>query len=228
MRFTAVSPSDAGGFVKVEGTLSPVVSASLPEVPTGALAGLGFALGGFKAWNGAEWIPLSGSRPSSAATPWTATFDFRTSPPKVRYVAGGAALSAQGSEWIPLAVPRNFARGVVFSGGGSLGDFEATCSGGRSAPVLATLAEDGVEPLRFGAAPSGSPTFEVTIRNAVAGAWYTVYAADEVGGAYQAAASVQATADGLLTLSIPAPADKPTRFVRIGVGDAQVPAGTAL
>jgi M6 family metalloprotease-like protein len=228
LRFTAVSPSDAGGFVKVEGTLSPAVSAEVPEVPSGTLAGLSFALGGFKAWNGAEWIPLSGARPFSSATTWTATFDFRTSPPKVRYAAGGAVLSAQGSEWIPLAVPRNFARGVVFSGGGSLGDFEATCSGGRSAPVLAILAEDGVEPLRFGADPSGAPTFEVTIRNAVAGAWYTVYAADEVGGTYEAVTSVQATANGLLTLSIPAPSDKPARFVRVGVSDSPVSDGTEL
>ena len=47
-------------------------------------------------------------------------------------------------------------------------------------------------------------------------------------GAYKAVTSVKATADGLKTLSIPAPASKPTRFVRIGVSDAQVPANTEL
>ena len=96
-------------------------------------------------------------------------------------------------------------------------------------PVLATRADDGVEPLGFGVDPSDdSPTFEVTIRNASSGVWYTVYAADAVGGAYAAAASVQAAADGLLTLSVPAPSDKPARFVRIGASEMPVPVGTAL
>ena len=54
----------------------------------------------------------------------------------------------------------------------------------------------------------------------------TVYAADAVGGPYKAVTSVKATADGLKTLSIPAPSTKPARFVRIGVSDAQVPADT--
>ena len=97
-------------------------------------------------------------------------------------------------------------------------------------PVLATRADDGVDPLGFGADPSdGSPTFEVTIRNAAGGVWYTVYAADEVNGTYKAAAdSVHATANGLLTLSIPAPSDKPARFVRIGASDSPVTGGTEL
>ena len=96
-------------------------------------------------------------------------------------------------------------------------------------PVLATRADDGVEPLGFGVDPSDdSPTFEVTIRNASGGVWYTVYAADAVDGAYAAAASVQAAADGLLTLSVPAPSDKPARFVRIGASKTPVPFGTAL
>ncbi len=97
-------------------------------------------------------------------------------------------------------------------------------------PVLATRADDGVEPLGFGVDPSDdSPTFEVTIRNASGGVWYTVYAADAVGGPYKAAAdSVHATANGLLTLSVPAPSSKPTCFVRIGASDSPVTDGTAL
>jgi hypothetical protein len=31
-----------------------------------------------------------------------------------------------------------------------------------------------------------------------------------------------------MTLSIPAPSSKPARFVRIGVGESAVPAGTSL
>ena len=97
-------------------------------------------------------------------------------------------------------------------------------------PVLATRADDGTDPLGFGTDPSDdSPTFEVTIRNAAGGVWYTVYAADEVGGTYKAAAdSVQAESDGLLTLSIPAPSSVPARFVRIGASDSPVSGGTEL
>ena len=52
--------------------------------------------------------------------------------------------------------------------------------------------------------------------------------ADEVDGTYKAVTSVKATSAGLKTLSIPAPTSKPTRFVRIGVSDAQVPTDTEL
>ena len=96
-------------------------------------------------------------------------------------------------------------------------------------PVLATRADDGVEPLGFGVDPSDdSPTFEVTLRDSSGSVWYTVDAADAVEGAYAAASSVQAAAHGLLTLSVPAPSDKPARFVRIGASKTPVPVGTAL
>ena len=86
----------------------------------------------------------------------------------------------------------------------------------------------GHVPLAFGKDASNNPTFEVTIKNAAKDAWYTVYAADTVDGTYAAVTSVKAPADGLMTLSIPAPSSKPTRFVRIGVSDSQVPANTEL
>ena len=76
--------------------------------------------------------------------------------------------------------------------------------GGFVAPVLCTAA-DGHVPLSFGKDGSNNPTFEVTIRNAAKDAWYTIYAADAVGGPYKAVTSAKATADGLKTLSIPAP-----------------------
>ena len=228
LRFTAVSPSAAGGYVTVEGMLSPVPTPELPDVPAGVFAALCFARGGYKAWNGTQWIALSGAAPATSATPWTATFDFSSSPPRARYAVGGATLSASGSGWIPLASAPGYARGVGFAGGGALGNFKASYAGGGFvAPVLCT-AEDGHAPLSFGKDGSNNPTFEVTIRNAAKDAWYTVYAADAVGGPYKAVTSAKATADGLKTLSIPAPSSKPARFVRIGVSDAQVPANTEL
>ena len=116
-----------------------------------------------------------------------------------------------------------------YAGGGSVGDFKASYTGGGYvAPVLSTLADGGHVPLSFGKDSSNNPTFEVTIKNAVKDAWYTVYASDAVDGTYKAVTSVKATADGLKTLSIPAPSSKPTRFVRIGVSDAQVSANTEL
>ncbi len=119
--------------------------------------------------------------------------------------------------------------GVGFSGAGSVGDFLATYTGGGYvAPVLSTLEDGGHVPLSFGKDSSNNPTFEITIKNAAKNAWYTVYAADTVNGSYKAVTSVKATADGLKTLSIPAPSSKPTRFVRIGVSDAQVSANTEL
>ena len=228
LRFTAVSPTAAGGYVTVEGTLSPVPTPELPDVPAGVFAALSFARGGYKAWNGAQWISLAGAAPATSATPWTATFDFSSSPPRARYAVGGATLSASGSKWIPLASAPGYARGVGFAGGGAVGNFKASYAGGGFvAPVLCTAA-DGHVPLSFGKDGSNNPTFEVTIRNAAKDAWYTVYAADAVNGTYKAVTSVKATADGLKTLSIPAPSSKPTRFVRIGVSDAQVPANTEL
>jgi hypothetical protein len=147
----------------------------------------------------------------------------------VRYVVGGTALKASGSEWIPLATSQAYVTGVGYSGGGSIGDFKASYTGGGFvAPVLSTLEDGGHVPLSFGKDSSNNPTFEITVRNAVSGAWYTVYAADSVNGTYRAVTSVKATAAGLKTLSIPAPSSKPTRFVRIGVSDAQVPANTEL
>ena len=228
LRFTAVSPTAAGGIVTVDGTLSPALSATPPEVPSGAFAALCFARGGYKAWNGTQWIALSGATPAASATPWRATFDFSVSPPRVRYAVGGATLSASGSEWIPLATSGSYLSGVGYAGAGSVGDFKASYAGGGFvAPVLCT-AEDGHVPLSFGKDGSNNPTFEVTIRNAAKDAWYTVYAADAVGGPYKAVTSAKATADGLKTLSIPAPSTKPARFVRIGVSGAQVPANTEL
>jgi M6 family metalloprotease-like protein len=96
------------------------------------------------------------------------------------------------------------------------------------APAFSTPADGGHVPLSFGKDGSNNPTFEVTIKNAAKDAWYTVYASDTVDGAYKAVTSIQATADGLLTLSIPAPSSKPTRFVRIGVSEAQVSTNTGL
>ena len=228
LRFTASGPSAGGGFVTVDGTLAPVLAATPPDVPADALSGLCFVRGAYRAWNGTQWVALSGAAPSASATAWVATFDFRGSPAKVRYAVGGTALSASGSEWIALSTPRRYAEGVGFVGGGSLDDFKATYAGGFAAPVLSTLEDGGHVPLSFGKDGSNNPTFEITIKNAVKDAWYTVYAADAVDGTYRAVTSAKATAAGLKTLSIPAPSSKPTRFVRIGVSDAQVPANTEL
>ena len=208
--------------------LTPLASSTPPDVPSGAFAALCFARGGYKAWNGTQWVSLAGATPATSATQWRATFDFSSSPHKVRYAVGGATLTASGSEWIPLSASGSYVSGVGYAGAGSVGDFKASYAGGGFvAPVLCTAA-DGHVPLSFGKDGSNNPTFEVTIRNAAKDAWYTVYAADAVNGTYKAVTSAKATADGLKTLSIPAPSSKPARFVRIGVSDAQVPANTEL
>ena len=228
LRFTALSPSAAGGTVTVDGTVVPVASRTLPDVPSGALAALCFARGGYKAWNGAEWVSLSGAMPSAASTAWVATFDCSQSTPRVRYAVGGTVLKASGSEWIPLATSRSYVSGVGYAGTGSVSDFKAGYAGGGYVPPVLSTAEDGHVPLAFGKDASNNPTFEVTIRNAVKDAWYTVYAADAVNGPYKAVTSVKATADGLKTLSIPAPSSKPARFVRIGVSDTQIQGNSEL
>ena len=228
LRFTAVSPTAAGGIVTVDGMLTPLASSTPPDVPSGAFAALCFARGGYKAWNGTQWVSLAGATPATSATQWRATFDFSSSPPKVRYAVGGKTLSASGSEWIPLSTSGSYVSGVGYAGAGSVGDFEASYAGGGFVPPVLCTAADGHAPLSFGKDGSNNPTFEVTIRNAAKDAWYTVYAADAVGGPYKAVTSAKATADGLKTLSIPAPSSKPTRFVRIGVSDSQVPANTEL
>ena len=229
LRFTARSPSASKATVKVQGAFTPELASAPPDPPAGALAGLCFARGGYKGWNGSQWVALSGATPAAASTAWVATFDFSQGTPRVRYTIGGTALKASGSEWIPLATSQGYVTGVGYAGGGSVGDFKASYTGGGYvAPVLSTLADGGHAPLGFGRDSSNNPTFEVTIKNAAKDAWYTVYAADAVDGAYKAVTSVKASADGLMTLSIPAPSSKPARFVRIGVDESAVPAGTSL
>ena len=229
LRFTARSPSASKATVKVQGAFMPELASAPPDPPAGALAGLCFAKGGYKGWNGSQWVALSGATPAAASTAWVATFDYSQAKPRVRYTIGGTVLTASGSEWIPLATSQGYVTGVGYAGGGSVGDFKASYTGGGFvAPILSTVENGGHAPLGFGRDSSNNPTFEITVRNAVSGAWYTVYAADSVNGTYRAVTSVKATAAGLKTLSIPAPASKPTRFVRIGVSDAQVPANTEL
>ena len=228
LRFTAREPSASKATVKVEGAFTPVLDSAPPNAGN-AIAGLCFTRGGYKAWNGTQWVPLSGATPAAASTAWTATFDYSQTKPRVRYAVGGTTLTASGSEWIPLSASQSYVSGVGYAGGGSVGDFKASYTGGGYvAPVLSTLEDGGHVPLSFGKDGSNNPTFEITIKNAAKNAYYTVYASDTVDGAYKAVTSVKATADGLKTLSIPAPSSKPTRFVRIGVSDAQVSANTEL
>ena len=217
LRFTAASPSAAGGFVTVEGTLEPVVARTPPDLPSGAFAALCFVRGGYRAWNGAQWISLAGAAPAASATPWSATFDFSSSPPRVRYSAGGATLSASGSSWIPLASAPVFVRGVGYAGGGAVGDFKATYAGGIPVPVLAT--GNGAEPLVFGGTDS-APTLTITIGNAKAGVWYAVYASETVNGDYAFVQRAHPTKDGTLPFTIDATAA--TKFIRIKASDEEI------
>jgi len=220
LRFTACEPSAAGGTVKVEGRLVPGRSRNPPEPPAGAIAGLSFTSSGYRGWNGSQWVSLSGATPSDSATDWVAAFDFTGSPAKVRYSVGGTVLAANGSAWIPLATAHTYVEGVGYAGGGSVGDFKATKSGGFDVPVLASPALDGVEPMEL----SGSK-LTLRIDNAVSGAYYTVYASDSVSGPYRAVKSIRASASGIFPLpDIDTASD--SRFFRVGVSDAAVPANT--
>lgn len=220
LRFTACEPSAAGGTVKVEGRLVPGRSRNPPEPPAGAIAGLSFTSSGYRGWNGSQWVSLSGATPSDSATDWVAAFDFTGSPAKVRYSVGGTVLAANGSAWIPLATAHTYVEGVGYAGGGSVGDFKATKSGGFDVPVLASPALDGVEPMEL----TGSK-LTLRIDNAVSGAYYTVYASDSVSGPYRAVKSIRASASGIFPLpDIDTASD--SRFFRVGVSDAAVPANT--
>ena len=225
LRFTAVSPSAGGGYVTVDGTLSPVPTPALPDLPAGAFAALSFARGGYKAWNGAQWIALSGAAPATSATTWTATFDFSSTPHRVRYAVGGKTLSASGSSWIPLASAPDYVRGVGYAGGGAVGDFKATYAGGIPVPVLATLAEGGVEPLVFGGT-AAAPTLKVTIGNAQAGVWYAVYESASVDGPWTFVQRAHATRDGTLPFTIDATAA--TKFLRLKASEAEIATGDPL
>ncbi len=219
LRFTAVSPSAGGGTVTVDGMLTPVLSAAPPDAPAGAFAALCFARGGYKAWNGARWVSLSGAAPAASATPWSATFDFSSSPHRVRYAVGGKTLSASGSDWIPLASAPDYVRGVGYAGGGAVGDFKASCAGGIPVPVLASPGAGGAEPIVYDGT-ARPPTFTVTIGNAKAGLWYAVYASGTVDGTYTFVKREQATADGTLPLEIEA--SDAAKFVRIKASDEEI------
>ena len=83
-------------------------------------------------------------------------------------------------------------------------------------PVFADERKDGAKPVAFAA--DGS-VFRVTIRNATAGGLYTAYVADAPGGPFSplASSAKRASADGLLSLDVPA--GPSARFVRVGVGN---------
>ena len=213
LRFAASRPSAVQSAVAVEGVLAPVPGADPPDA-AGAFAGLAFTESGLRAWNGSGWISLDGDPPAAGEeVSWKALFDFTAQKPSVKFVIGEAALQTV----VVLGTDRNALSGVEYAGGGTLGDFRATCSGGFFEPVFAAPAGGGGT--SFGGT-DGNPAFGFAVGNAAAEAWYTLYESDAVGGPYRAVRSVRADADGVLPFSVDASA--PARFFRVGASDAEV------
>ena len=124
-----------------------------------------------------------------------------------------------------LAPGRAYTATVVARGSNGLASDPAALvfrTKGLAAPVVGRPAADGVPPISV----SGS-TMDLSVANAAKGAWYTVYTNDAVSGTYRAAVSLRAESDGLLEFR-GIDSDEDVKFVRVGAGDAQVPAGTPL
>ncbi len=228
LRFVASRPSAVPSVVVVEGSLSPVPDEEPPDA-AGALAGLAFTQDGFLAWNGSSWIPMSGEVCAAGEDiSWKAVLNFASSTPFATFFVDGAALEAK-SGYAKGVVTLRGGRalsGIEFAGGGSIGDFRATCSGGFFEPLLAPADGEGGRPLSFGMSADGGPTLDLEIGNAAKYAWYTLYESGTVEGPFTAVLSSQATADGALPLRIDASA--PTKFIRIGASDGEVSTGAAM
>ena len=77
------------------------------------------------------------------------------------------------------------------------------------APVITAITVD-----------TGASTLEITIDNAITGAWYTLLVADELGDPWAVTPAVQATADGILVFQN-VPATLPHRFYKVRASATQ-------
>jgi hypothetical protein len=170
--------------------------------------------------------------PTSTTTDERGVYAFVTSAGTHKATASRSGAEASVSAKLSTMVPTRFV------GRPSNGYYKTACVVGNSGnndivlpapvldpPVLASIPADGVAPLAFGGT-SASPTFEVRVRNATAGLWYTVYATADLADDFLAVLSTNAPSGGILPLRIDA-TDR-TKFVRIGVGTGEVPNGTKL
>ena len=225
--FTPTRASSNGVDLVVEGVVDALAGRP-PEPADPPLAGLCFASGGVCVWANGAWRGAAPATPASEGLAWRAEFDFSSSnAPLVRYRAGGAALTVDGAEWLPVALAgADRATRVAFLGEGALGNFRGYHRALVSDPVeipAPVFAADGA------LAVSGS-TFIVSLVGTDAGFWYTAFAAGALDGEFVSeAASVRGTG-GVLPLSVDAdPQTHPTRFVRVVVSrDPCESAGVAL
>ena len=186
---------------------------------------------GPEGWTAQGRTALDGAPAAAPGTPWKIELDFSSDDaPRVRYSLGGAVLTADGAEWLPLAGSVDSIRRVVFAGGGMLADFRGVQRALVSDPV------EVPEPVFRGADTGGAlafpdaATFSIALVGTDAGFWYTAFAADALSDPFLSEAPSVRGTGGALTLSVDADASRhASRFVRIAVSrDPCEAAGVAL
>lgn len=179
------------------------------------------------------WMPVGGDPGGEPETAFAIEWDDALSTLNAGYTTNlttMAALEAHGLALSDLTVtaPKGFRAKVAADAAGNV---VATLE--LDEDVLRPLAEDGARsPLTILANGDGTLTVKADVANGVRGFWYTLYAADELGGTWSPVAagagiagepSLQAKEDALICPSITlSPTDSPTdakRFYKLVVTD---------
>ena len=230
LAFTPTNASAAGVDLVIEGVLD-ARAGTISDPEQTPVAGLAFGTDGPEGWTALGRTALDGAPAAAPGTPWKIELDFSSDDaPRVRYSLGGAVLTADGAEWLPLAGSVDSIRRVVFAGPGARADFRGVQRALVSDPV------EVPEPV-FRAADAGgalvfpdAATFSVMLVGTDEGFWYTAFAADALSDPFLSEAPSVRGTGGALTLSVDADASRhPSRFVRIAVSrDPCEAAGVAL
>ncbi len=84
----------------------------------------------YYAWNGSDWVALSGATPVAAdETEVTAKIEldyYRSGEPKARFTIGTDILTCQNGEWLTLATTSRVVNNVAFAGSGKLRSVAST------------------------------------------------------------------------------------------------------
>ena len=115
----------------------------------------------YYAWNGTEWVALSGVDPVAAgATEVTAKIEldyYRSSATKARFTIGGTALkNADNEEWLPLTTQSRAVNNVAFAGSGKLKSVASTVE-------LGVASVDGVKYPTYAAAIEAAGSSQIVI-----------------------------------------------------------------
>ena len=228
--YTPTSPSPPGASLRIDGRLL-FSTGPLPTVPSDAFAGIASTLGenglAFHVWANGAWHDLSSPAAiaPNAFHDWALDIELSGAEPTLTVFIDAIELSPA----VSLPAGTETLRCIAYAGTGELGDFRGRLSvitpDGRE--YYEVTLRTGADALTFRNAGTATEQFSVGIADAVAGRWYTAFAANELHDEFYAVASTQAETDGILDLAVDTElAD--ALFVRLVSSNTEIPLGTAF